>query len=229
MLLHLHEQNKRTWASSVCYVLYNFGDVWVNQGVRGEKVFLKEFKKTVLSLYRQEWDNSLRTKERFTFYSTFKSFLSLAPYLNELKHIKARNLLIKLRFGVSPLRTHKLLYCKAVDHSCPFCKSDVETEVHFILVCPKYVEMREQYIRKNYFTSPFRLKLTPLLATSKVLAAYIMKAFTIRNAEISHTARCCMYMCTYGFCMHACLYMYTSRIHLVGSDIDIEMGPRPKQ
>ena len=35
MLLHLHERNKRTWASFVCYVLYryDFGDVWVNQGV----------------------------------------------------------------------------------------------------------------------------------------------------------------------------------------------------
>ena len=46
MLLHLHEPNKKTWASSVCYVLYkyDFGDDWVNQGVGDEKVFLKEFK-----------------------------------------------------------------------------------------------------------------------------------------------------------------------------------------
>ena len=87
---------------------YDFGDVWVNQGVGDENAFLKEFKERVLSLYRQEWDNSLRTKERFTVYSTFKSSLSLAPYVNEIKHIKARNFLIRLRFGVSPLRTHKL-------------------------------------------------------------------------------------------------------------------------
>ena len=64
MLLHLHKQNKRTWASSVCHV-YDFGDVWLNQGVGDEKAFLKEFKERVLSLYRQEWDNSIRTKERF--------------------------------------------------------------------------------------------------------------------------------------------------------------------
>ena len=171
MLLHLHEQNKRTWASSVCYVLYkyDFGDVWVNQGVGDEKAFLKEFKERVLSLYRQEWDNSVRTKERFTFYSTFKSSLSLAPYLNQLKHIKARNFLIRLRLGVSPPRTHKLRYCKdatPADYFCPFCKSDVETEVHFILVCPKYAEIREQYIRKKYFTSPSSFTLALLLATT---------------------------------------------------------------
>ena len=192
MLLHLHERNKRTWASSVCYVLYkyDFGDVWVNQGVGDEKAFLKEFKERVLSLYRQEWDNSIRTKERFTVCSTFKSSLTLAPYLKELKHIKAINFLIRLRLDVSPLMTHKLRYHKdatPVDYSCPFCKSDVETEVHFIPVCPKDIEITEQYIRKKYFTSPSSFKLAFLLATTSQvlllhLAIYIMEAFTIRNA-----------------------------------------------
>ena len=53
MLLHLHEQNKRTWASSVCCALYryDFRGVWVNQCVGDEKAFLKEFKERVLSMY----------------------------------------------------------------------------------------------------------------------------------------------------------------------------------
>ena len=111
MLLHPHERNKRTWASSVCYVLYkyDFDDVWVNQGVGDEKAFLKEFKERILSLYRQEWDNSIRTKERFTFYGTLKSSLSLAPYLNELKHIKARNFLIRLTRCVATKDTQTTL------------------------------------------------------------------------------------------------------------------------
>ena len=98
-MLHLHEQNKRTWASCVCCVLYkyDFGDVWVNQGVGDEKAFVKEFKEVVLSPHRQEWDSSIRTEERFTVYSTFKSSSFLAPYLNEPKHIKAKNFLIRLR------------------------------------------------------------------------------------------------------------------------------------
>ena len=170
--MHLDEQNKTTWPSSVCYLLckYDFGDVWVNQVVGDERTFLKEFKERVISLYRQEWDNSIRAKERITFYSSFKSSLSLAPYLNEQKHIKARNFLIRLRLGVSPLRTHKLRYCKdatPVDYFCPFCKSDVETEVHFILVCPKYAEIREQYIPEKYFTSPSSFKLALLLEYNK--------------------------------------------------------------
>ena len=65
-------------------------------------------------------------------------------YLNELMDVKARNLLIRLRLGVLPQRTHKLLYRKdvtSVDYFRPFCVGDAETEVHFILVCPKYAEI----------------------------------------------------------------------------------------
>ena len=135
-------------------------------------------------------EQQFKNQERVTVYSTFKSSLSLALYLNELKHIKARNFLIRLRLGGSPLRTHKLRICKdatPVDYFCPFCKSDVETEIRFTLVYPKYAEIREQYIPEKYFTSPSSFKLAHLPATtSRVLllpvAIYIMKAFTIRNA-----------------------------------------------
>ena len=130
--------------------------------------------------------------------------------------------MIRLRLGVSPLRTHKLRYHKdvtPVDYSCPFCESDVETEVHFILVCPKYAETRQQYVPKKYFTGPSSFKLALLLTTTSklvllLLAIYIMKAFSIRNAYISPTAHYRGYMYTYAFNMHACLYTYTSRIHL---------------
>ena len=114
MLLHLDEQNKRTWESSVCYALYKyeFGDVWVNQDVGDEKAFLREFKERLVSFCKQEWNNSLRTKQRFTVCSIFKSSFSLAPYLYELKHIKVTNFFNRLRLCVSPLRTHKLSYRK---------------------------------------------------------------------------------------------------------------------
>ena len=43
MLLYLYEQNRKTWASSLCFLLYKYGfnHVWENQGVGDEKTFLK--------------------------------------------------------------------------------------------------------------------------------------------------------------------------------------------
>ena len=41
----LYEQNRKTWASSVCFLLYKYGfnHAWENQGVGDEKPFHKEF------------------------------------------------------------------------------------------------------------------------------------------------------------------------------------------
>ena len=61
----------------------------------------------LLTLYKQEWATNLRTNDCFSFYSTFKSNLSWSPYLNDLKHVKAKYFLIRKRLGVSPLKTHK--------------------------------------------------------------------------------------------------------------------------
>ena len=103
MLLYLR------WASSVCYVLYRYGfdEVWENQGVEDEKMFLREFKDRLLTLYKQEWATNLRTNDRFSFYSAFRSNFSLSPYLNDLKHVKARNFLIRIRrcFAIEDTQT----------------------------------------------------------------------------------------------------------------------------
>ena len=60
--------------------------------------------------------------------------------------------MMTFRLGVSQLRTHKLGYRKGVtpvDYLDLFCAGDVETEGHFILVCLKYAEIREQYILES--------------------------------------------------------------------------------
>ena len=63
MLLYLHEQNRKTWASLVCFQLYKYGfnHVWENQGVGDEKTFLKEFKNRLITEYKQEWSDSIAT------------------------------------------------------------------------------------------------------------------------------------------------------------------------
>ena len=34
---------------------------------------------------------------------------------------------------------------------CPFCKGIKETEIHFLLVCPKYHNLREELIPQKYY------------------------------------------------------------------------------
>ena len=158
MLLYMHEQGRHTWASSLCYLMYKYGfdEAWESQGVGNQKAFLKLFKERLVSRYNEEWNYNLHNNERYKVYRTFKSDLALSPYLVDLKHVKARSYLIRLRLSVSQINTHRLKF-SGVNNThldCPFCKNVVESEVHFLLVCPAYTDIRNMYIPNKFFSSP---------------------------------------------------------------------------
>jgi hypothetical protein len=194
MLLHLHEQNHQTWASSVCYFLHQYGfqDVWVNQGVGDEKKFILTLKDRLIRDFSQNWFENMQSNDRYALYASIKSHFSLSSFLVEVKHVQARNYLIRIRLGVSQLRTHKLRFAKNVsDESllCPLCKIAVESEYHFILVCSAYNEIREMYISRKYYSNPNMCKLNILLAsqikpTMIGLAMYLKHAFDMRQAVL---------------------------------------------
>ena len=194
MLLYLHEQNRKTWASSVCFLLYKYGfnHVWENQGVGDEKTFLKEFKNRLITEYKQEWSDSIATSERYLMYNTFKSSLTMSPFLHDLKHIKARNCLLRIRLGVSQLRPHRLRFARntEADLACPFCNNEIESEIHFILSCPMYNDLRDKYIPRKYVRCPSLFKLSMLFASENKylqlrLATFLHKAFDVRDTVLS--------------------------------------------
>ena len=190
MLLYMHEHNRNTWASSICFMLYRYGfdEAWQNQGVGNEKAFVKLFRERVILVYKHEWSTDLESKDRFTLYSSFKSELTLSPYLTNLKHVKSRNALIRLRLGVSQLNTHRFRFARGNFHDfgCPFCKDQIESEIHFVLVCPAYDELRSYYLPHNFFRNPCLHKLSVLLATENRmilmrLAKFLSEAFAKRE------------------------------------------------
>ena len=186
----MFEQNRNSWVSSLCFLLHQhgFAHVWESQGVGDRRAFLKQLKERLIQSYTDEWNLALQSNERYSFYYSFKPRISLSTYLINIKHIEARNLLIRVRLGVSLLNTHRLRYTSCnEDLLCPACKSDNESEKHFILVCPYYADFRTEYIPAKYYTNPTPFKLTMLLATENEnltarLAMYMLKAFRLRNA-----------------------------------------------
>ena len=194
MLLYVHEQNRKTWASSVCFLLYKYGfnHVWENQGVRDEKTFLKEFKNRLITKNKKEWSDSITTNERYLMYNTFKSSLTMSPFLHDLKHIKARIVLLRIRLGVSQLRSHRLRFARnaEADLACPFCNNEIESGIHFILSFPMYNDIRDKYIPRKYVRCPSPFKLSMLFASESKylqfrLATFLRKAFDVPNTVLS--------------------------------------------
>ena len=100
-------------------------------------------------------------------YNTFKSSLTMSPFLHDLKHMKARNCLLRIRLGVSQLRSHRLHFARnaEADLACPFCNHETESEIHFILSCPMYNDLRDRYIPRRYVRCPSLFKLSMLFAS----------------------------------------------------------------
>ena len=50
---------------------------------------------------------------------------------------------------------------------CELCdRGDVEDEFHFILICPRYLDIRRKFIRVKYYQRPSMFKLVELVKSN---------------------------------------------------------------
>ena len=66
---------------------------------------------------------------------------------------------------------------------------EVEDEYHFVLICPKYMQLRKKYISDFFYTKPSMYKLVTLMRSNKndtliKLASFIRSALTIRFGSL---------------------------------------------
>ena len=179
------------WVSKVrnCLCVNGFRNVWMQQGVGDVKSFLKILKQRLIDVRWQNVNGHLNGSERFEFYNMFceKDFaIPVYLYLDVNRQLKY--MMTKFRFGVSNLNVHYFRYRNVNPNRmlCQYCKTEIESELHFILVCPLYEEIRNQFIPLKYYRSPNLFKLNLLLASKsrnivENLCCYIYNAFKIRG------------------------------------------------
>ena len=73
---------------------------------------------------------------------------------------------------------------------CPLCLSALDNEVHFVLCCLAFEDLRYEFIESKYFKNPCKFRLAFLLATQneralKYLALFLYKAFSRRKTLLS--------------------------------------------
>ena len=132
----------------------------------------------------------MASKDRLVFYSSFKKSHSLADYLFTIKKAVLRKRSVRFRLGVSPLKTHRLRYSERTPDifTSPFWDTN-ESEIHFLLVCPKCKTLRETYLPAKFYNRPSAFKVAILLTNTRLsfaLAIYIFKAFELRANSISN-------------------------------------------
>ena len=194
-LYELDDRDKNTWVSNVrnCLCVNGFAYVWYQQGVGNVKGFLKIFKERLIDSRWQNVNVHIEESERFSFYRCFyMNRFTIPIYLSLDINRQFKYLMTKFRFGVSAINVHHYRY-KNVNQrllNCLYCKNVIETELHFLLVCPLYDDIRNQYIPAKFYRNPctFKMNLLCCNTSSKIvenLCKFIYHAFRIRSTTVN--------------------------------------------
>ena len=142
----------------------------------------------MIDCYKQEWNNKLTQSDRYKMYRSFKSILQHELYLQMITIIKFRTALIRFRLGINELRVNQRYGNITETKKCPFC-DDIENEIHFILKCPMYTQLRNKYLTKHYQTKIYKQPFNFLLQNEdkhilRDLAMFIHYALLLREQTI---------------------------------------------
>ena len=85
---------------------------------------------------------------KLRFYKTFKLFFCREPYLDSILDFTLRKIITKFRCSDHCLEIEKdrHIKLKPEERICKLCKSDIETELHFIQDCPACSDIRSHFL-----------------------------------------------------------------------------------
>ena len=190
MLIHLQNQNYVTWIDKIKTILYRygFGCVWEAQGVGNEALFMRQFRERLIDCYRQTWHSSIESHDFYRTYTLFKSEFFHESYITDVTNFWHRKALARFRFGMAEMKDSYLKFDSSIvrkDRNCPFCPNHIENEIHFLLVCPKYNSLRDNFlIRDNW--RPVSVQFLDIMSKQSMelnvsIAHFIYKALQLRQ------------------------------------------------
>lgn len=188
------ETNIDCWAFQVRDLLFRtgFGDVWLNQGVGRIEIFIKHFKTRLLDIDMQTQNSDIQDMDRLRTYKILKNNFQCENYLFMVKHRMFRTALVKFRGSLLKLECNEGRYRNIPfnERLCPLCHTDIETEYHFLLVCPSLNQLRTKYISSIWYTYPSEEKFVQLCTSQNRyivnnISRYIFSAMKQRNQYLT--------------------------------------------
>ena len=180
--------NGKNWAYHIKSILqqHGFGYVWDSQS--NMEIPFTAIRQRILDMYCQKWYSDINNSNRLQSYCLYKHAFKLEDYLIDVTENKYKIALSRFRTS-----SHDLFIETGRYYNTPrperFCKScnmnQIEDEYHFLLVCPKYRELRTKYFKPYFCHWPTLNKFEALLSTTSKtatcnLSKYIYFANKIR-------------------------------------------------
>jgi hypothetical protein len=160
--------NGLNWAFQIKSILYNIGmpHVWLNQN--SENISYNYIKQRLLDIYKQTWHSNISDSSRLSSYSSFKQVFECEKYLDCLPAKKFQIALTRFRVSSHKLaiETGRYSNIDRQQRKCLQCNMNViESEFHFLLVCPKYRDLRIKYFSPYFCRWPNLHKFKTIMST----------------------------------------------------------------
>lgn len=178
------------WAFQIKRILEEcgLGYIWQNQDTLQIEYTL--INQRILDIYKQKWYSNVVNSRRLSSYSIFKHNFVIERYLDRIKINKYRIALTKLRLSSHDLliESGRFTNVPLEDRKCPQCNL-IENEYHFVLCCPKYTYLRQQFLKPYYCRWPSIHKFESLMSSTsrkeiENLSKFIYFAFKLRKDQI---------------------------------------------
>ena len=138
-----------TWPSNIKSKLstIGLGELFTNQD---KDSHLKAIQRMIDIFHQEAFTDICRNDSKLRTYGILKKEAGFENYLSELKSIKERTALTKLRISNHPLMIEKGRHQNVNKEKryCPFCPGIVEDEKHFLLKCKTYSSFRCELLRE---------------------------------------------------------------------------------
>ena len=162
----------RNWAYQIKELLEHIGlaSIWIQQNTHIPNEYdLKIITNRILDIYKQTWFTNINNSNRLAAYRYFKYDFETEKYLKCINNNKFRISLTQFRISAHNLAIEKGRHenIPKENRKCIYCNMNaIESEFHFLLVCPLYNGIRQQYL-KPYFRHWPTLNKFEILMSSK--------------------------------------------------------------
>ena len=147
------------WGHQIRKILYlnGFGYIWENQDFGVNKHFFSTFKKRLIDSFWQSNNTDIHSLSNNRLYRhlTVESCSYIKTFSNDFIRIA----ITKLRLGSHHLNIERGRWYNTLlaDRKCTIC-NDIEDELHFVVICTQFYDLRKKYLPKSLYTNPSMYK-----------------------------------------------------------------------
>lgn len=183
-------KNVSNWVSDIKDKLLEIGlgHIWAEQDKICYKSHFLLIKQRIIDNFVQNLIADINSSSRCMLYSNIIDHFSLQYYLVKPIPCIYKKQLSKIRMSSHNLSIESGRHRNILRNNriCEFCRSEIEDEYHFVLICPRYQQLRVKYIKMYYWKKPSMYKFIQLLCVNNVkelcnLGKFLHHAFKLRN------------------------------------------------